>query len=116
MASPSVGPATERDRAVATIMLAFANDPLLRWLYPDPHQYVTAAPGMLEHFAGGAFEHGTSHEAAGYRGVALWLPPGVHSDEEALGGFVASTVAEERHEAVFGLFEQIGPHHPTEPH
>ncbi|MDA0302259.1 MAG: N-acetyltransferase [Chloroflexi bacterium] len=115
MERPGVGQAVEQDRAFATLMLAFSNDPLLRWMFPDPQQYQTHFPELMRHFAGNAFEAGTAHEAAGYRAVALWLPPGVHSDEQALGEFAAHVIDEARQPALFGLMGQIGAIHPQEP-
>ena len=56
-----VGPAADQERALATLTMAFSTDPVLRWVYPDPHQYVTHFPGLMRHFAGRAFEHQTSH-------------------------------------------------------
>lgn len=95
--------------------MAFASDPLLRWLYPDPHQYTSYFPGMMQHFAGRAFDSGTAHHVDGYGAVALWLPPGVHADEEALGAFAASSIEESHQPAVFGFMEQVGAAHPEEP-
>lgn len=116
MERPVIGEATEQERASGTLMLAFANDPLLRWMFPDPQQYRTHFPELMRHFAGGAFGAGTAHEASGYRAVALWLPPGVHSDEEALGEFAGRAIDEARQPELFGLLEQVGAIHPTEPH
>ena len=44
--------AADRDRAVATLTLAFASDPVARWTWPDPHQYATYWPRFVEAFAG----------------------------------------------------------------
>jgi hypothetical protein len=31
---------TEVDHAIATLVLAFSTDPVARWMYDDPHQYL----------------------------------------------------------------------------
>jgi hypothetical protein len=31
----------ERGRAVATLVLAFSADPFVRWIYPDPDDFLT---------------------------------------------------------------------------
>jgi ribosomal protein S18 acetylase RimI-like enzyme len=52
----------------------------------------------------------------GFAGAALWLPPGIHPDEDALSYVLKSTVAKHRQENAFALFEQMGQYHPKEPH
>jgi hypothetical protein len=39
----------DRDRAVSTLALAFAADPLIRWFWPDPHPrgVIAEEPGAL---------------------------------------------------------------------
>lgn len=53
---------------------------------------------------------------SGFAGAALWLPPGVTPDEQALATIVRASVPAARHAEVFGVFEQMGRHHPHEPH
>jgi ribosomal protein S18 acetylase RimI-like enzyme len=106
----------EVDRAVATICLAFSSDPAVRWTYPDPHTYIINFPRIVRAFGGKAFEQGTGHQVGGFRGVALWLPPGVHPDQEALGAIMQETLAADRLEEVSGVFDRMGAYHPAEPH
>src|SRR5688500_14937331 len=107
---PSVRTAAAADfgRAVATITVAFANDPVLRCVFPDPSQYLKYFPPVVQAFAGRAFEHESAHEVDDFRGVGLWLPPGVHPDEEKLGALTEEAIAKDRQEAVFGVLEQMG--------
>jgi ribosomal protein S18 acetylase RimI-like enzyme len=107
---------SQRDQIVALIVLAFSADPIVRWVYPDPHQFLSSFPVLVRAFGGKAFEHGTAYFVEGFTGAALWLPPEVHPDEEALGSVLMRTVPEERHEDMFGVLEQMGSYHPTEPH
>ncbi len=51
-----------------------------------------------------------------YAGTALWLRPGVHSDDEGLGAVLESTVARSRKPETTAVFEQMATNHPTEPH
>lgn len=78
--------------AIATVVLAFSTDPVARWCWPDPHQYVANMPGFIRAFAGGAFEHNGAYCSDDHAGAALWLPPNVHSDEEALGEIMQRTL------------------------
>jgi ribosomal protein S18 acetylase RimI-like enzyme len=65
---------------------------------------------------GRAFEQGTAYCLHGYTGAALWLPPGVQPDEEAVIALFQRTMAEAAQEHIFVVFEQMGSYHPAEPH
>lgn len=106
----------EMDQCVAVIVLAFANDPAARWMYPDAHQYLKNFPLFVRAFGGQAFEHGSAHYIDEFGAAALWLPPGAHPDEEALVALVEDSVPAKDRETVFGVFEKMGAFHPSEPH
>ncbi len=102
--------------AIDTITLAFSTDPVARWCWPDPHQYLTSMPSFVRAFAGRAFKHDSAYCNQAYTGVALWLPPNVGSDEQALGDVVQRTVSESILDNFFAVFEQMGKYHPKVPH
>ena len=106
----------EAEQAVAAIVLAFSTDPAARWTYADPAQYLDHFPAVVRAFGGGAFAHGTACHVDGFAGAALWLPPGVGPDEGALLAVMQRSVPAERHAEVSAVFEQMGGHHPDEPH
>lgn len=112
----AVASTTEAERAIATLTTAFASDPITRWAFKDPLTYITYFPRFVVAMAGAAFSNGTAHAAERFSGVALWLPPGVHSDEETMGALAVEAVPPGEQEEVFGFMEQMGPFHPTEPH
>jgi hypothetical protein len=116
--APSIKTAksSDQDQVVATIVLAFSSDPAVRWAYPDPHQFLSSFPDFVRAFGGRAFEHGTAHYVSNFTGAALWLPPGVLPDEDALGSLLLRTVSERRREEVLAVLDQMGSYHPTEPH
>ena len=114
--SVSTTRSSDAEHAISTVTLAFMSDPIVRWVIPDPQVYLSTFPAMARAFGGKAFEHGTAHHVNGYRGVALWLPPGVTFDEETLGSLVQQSVPGKKLEAVFGVLEQMGSFHPSEPH
>lgn len=118
MGAPTVKILTldDENSAVATIVLAFAADPMTRWTWPKPHQYLAAMPRMARAFGGRAFAHGSALATDDYTGVALWLPPGVEPDEEGLSAVMQSTVAPAQLKDGAGLFEQMAAYHPHEPH
>ena len=108
--------AKERDACISTLALAFSSDPAARWAWPDAHTYFTNFGAFARAFGGAAFEKGSAHYVDGHRGAALWLPPGSHPDEEALGALIESTTSGELRADVFAIFEQMAAYHPREPH
>jgi GNAT superfamily N-acetyltransferase len=106
----------DESAAVATIVLAFAADPVARWTWPGSQQYLAAMPRLVRAFGGKAFTHGGAHCVGAYAGAALWLPPGVEPDEEALGEVLQDTVEPSQFEAVVATFSEMAKYHPHEPH
>jgi ribosomal protein S18 acetylase RimI-like enzyme len=104
------------DQAIATVVLAFSADPVARWFYPDPHQYLLHLPNFVRAFAGKAIEHNSAYHVDGYQGAALWLPPDVHPDEDALVVLVQRTIPEENQQEIVAFIEQMDSYHPVEPH
>jgi ribosomal protein S18 acetylase RimI-like enzyme len=118
MTPPMVRALTADDeaRAVDTVVLAFAADPVVRWTWSEAHPYLTAMPRFLRAFGGRAFATGGALGTSDYAGVALWLPPGVEPDQDALSDIMLRTVAPSRRDDVFAVIERMATHHPHEPH
>jgi ribosomal protein S18 acetylase RimI-like enzyme len=108
--------APQAQLAIAPLVLAFATDPAVRWMYPDAHQYRTFFPQFVRAFAGKAFALGTAQTVGHFLGTALWLPPGVLPEDEVVGPLLQETVTTDRQEDLFALLDQMGAHHPTVPH
>jgi GNAT superfamily N-acetyltransferase len=109
-------PPCDENAAISTIVAAFRGDPVAQWFYPDPQQYDEIMPRFVRIFAGAAFAHDSAYCTADYSAAALWLPPGVHPDEEALVAIIEETIPEPRQAGVCELLEQMEHHHPDEPH
>ncbi|HET9531954.1 MAG TPA: GNAT family N-acetyltransferase [Blastocatellia bacterium] len=107
---------SEQENAIGVVVLAFSADPVARWYYPDPHDYLTYFPRIVRAFGGKAFQHGTGYYADGFSGAALWIPPDVPLPEEELAALLARSVPESRQAEAFSIFEQMGSYHPAEPH
>ena len=107
---------SDRNRAVATLTLAFAGDPVGRWAYPAAQQYLTYWPRFIEAFGGRAFSHGTAHALEGCLAVALWLPSGVGPDELAISAVMDESLTGPIRHEVDDLFEQMGRFHPSAAH
>ena len=118
MGAPTVKTTTPADEvpAIDTMVLAFAADPVARWCWPDSHQYLTSMPSFTRAFGGGAFVHNGAHCTDDYAGTALWLPPNVHPEDEALVQVLERTVSESIRGDLFAVFEQMAKYHPSEPH
>jgi ribosomal protein S18 acetylase RimI-like enzyme len=109
---------TASDEASIIDVLVRANwaDPAARWVWPDSQQFLTHFPSFVRAFGGKAFAHGSAYYVDGYTGAALWLPPDVHPDENALIALLQRTVSEQIQKDFFPVFEQMGRYHPSEPH
>ena len=106
----------DRDKAIGTLVNAFVSDPFIRWMFPEGRQYLDYFPQVLKYFAGGAFDNESAYRSDDYAAAALWLPPGVEPDEEALGAVMEEGVDSQLQEEVFAVLEQVGASHPDETH
>lgn len=118
LTTPSILPAASRDkdRSLATLVTAFASDPFIRWLFPDAHGYLTHFQQFLNVLAGSAFEHNAAYRTGDFGAAALWLPPGVSPDAEALGAFISECMDANLHADVFNILEQVNAAHPQAAH
>jgi GNAT superfamily N-acetyltransferase len=106
----------DQKRAFATIALAFATDPMMRWSFPDPAKYMEIVPSFLRAFGGNAIAQGTADVAGDFAAVALWLAPGIEPDGEAMGKLIEQHMPPENMEDGSGVVEQMNKFHPHEPH
>lgn len=104
------------EAAFAVIVLAFGSDPAARWPWPRPADYLVNMPLLARAFGGKSFALGTADGIDGLAGVALWLPPGVTSDEEAMGALIERTAPASMQQDAAGVGEQMAGFHPREPH
>ena len=106
----------EVDHAIATLVLAFVTDPVARWMYDDPHQYLLHIPRLFRALGTSSFEAGAAQRTDDGFGVALWLPPGVHGDDAPLEAVIAGSIIGEKQAEVAAVFERTEHYRPTEPH
>ena len=106
---------TDADAASATdaIVLGFCADPILRWMFPEPRDYLSTFPELMRLFGGRAFEHGSAYHIEGFAGAALWLPPGIHPDEDGLVALFEERFSGAFLEEIFSLFEQMDGFQPA---
>jgi GNAT superfamily N-acetyltransferase len=106
----------EVDHAIATLVLAFVTDPVARWMYDDPHQYLLHIPRLFRALGTSSFEAGAAQRTNDGLGVALWLPPGVHGDDGPLEAVIAESMVAGKQAEVAAVFERTEHYRPTEPH
>ncbi|MFL5778307.1 MAG: GNAT family N-acetyltransferase [Chloroflexota bacterium] len=108
--------AAERSAATNIQLLAFASDPVMRWLWPDPDAYIRHFPELVRTFGGRAFENDAAHVSEDFRGGALWLPPGVGPDDDGLEALARDRVGEPIRSALRSIFEEMSESVPAAPH
>ena len=115
---PKIKAATwsDQNRVAAAMTLAFASDPVARWIFSDSHQYISAFMPFVSLFGGKAFDHDSAFVIGEFSGVALWLPPGTEPDDEPMMELFEQNIPEPKLGAIFSLFEQMASFHPHEPH
>ena len=106
----------ERDCAIGTLVSAFEDDPVERWLYPDEADYRRHFPAFIAAFGGDAFRDQTVWRLGDFAAVAFWFGPGREPDGDAVVRVLVETTAEDRHADSFGTLEQMAGGHPSEPH
>jgi GNAT superfamily N-acetyltransferase len=102
-------------RAIDTIALAFAADPMSRWVWPEAHQYLSVIQRVIRAFGGAAFRHDGAFCSGDFTGVALWLAPGVSSDEKQLAQLMDTSGSRAAREGMTAIFEQMAKYHPKGP-
>jgi ribosomal protein S18 acetylase RimI-like enzyme len=107
---------SEIDHAIAKLVLAFSTDPVARWIYDEPDQYLTHMPELFRALGTSSFEAGAAHRSSDGLGVALWLPPGIAGDAGPLESVIAESIARDKQAEVGSLFEKTEEYRPTEPH
>ena len=105
-----------RDRAIHTLVSAFEDDPVERWLYPAAEAYAHHFPAFVAAFGGDAFRDGTVWRLGDFAAVAFWFRPGREPDGDAVVRVLVETVAEDRHADAFATLEQMAAAHPDDPH
>lgn len=106
---------TDEQRVVDTLVLAFSADPVIRWFFPTPHDYMRHFPEFVRRYGGKAFGEETAFYVEDFSAAAVWLPPGVEPDEEAMVELFQTALSEERQAQAMAVLEQLDGYHPDEP-
>ena len=103
-------------KIVNSLVLAFSADPVVRWMYPSPQQYLSSFPNFISAFGKRALDSGTVYYPENYSGAAFWFPPGVEPDSDLVMDTLRQTISKEHQTKVFSLLEEMSKFHPGEPH
>src|SRR4029453_11194800 len=91
-----VAEASEGEAVLDTLMLAFSTDPCLRYLLATPNAFFRGFRPFATGMGGAALAEGTAWLAGGGTAAALWLPPGVSPDRDAMLAVVGELAREEK--------------------
>lgn len=109
--------ASDRARVGALMTLAFARDPLLRWIYGESDRYLRYFDGFLDAYCGDAFATGGGACYADVgSGAVLWVSPLQLRNDDHLMTYLQGTASESRRDEVVRLFDLFGECHPHAPH
>jgi GNAT superfamily N-acetyltransferase len=106
----------EREALLATLTLAFTADPPTRFIWKSPAAYLSAFPRLATAMGGRAFDQGTAFVSEDFAAAALWLPPGIEIDGEALDTLIKETVPAATRAEMDKITPAFGSFHPHEPH
>jgi GNAT superfamily N-acetyltransferase len=107
---------SEQARVIATLVSAFIADPVERWLFPEPVQYLTHFARFVAAFGVGGFASETVFKLEEFAAVAIWLPPGAEPDGDAIVAALSESVSNEKQADTFSVLEQMDAAHPRDPH
>jgi GNAT superfamily N-acetyltransferase len=106
----------DRKRAIETVVMAFAVDPVIRWFYSEPWRYLAHYGSFVETFGGQAFGEGSAWTLGECDATAIWLSPASRLDDDAIVGHLESTVVPEKFGDLLDVLGQMDARHPPDPH
>ena len=115
MDSPTIIRAAEtnKEQVKGVLKLGFANDALLRWVFPDAKAFLESFDHWMEEYSKISFKHDICFAEASFAGASIWHPPGVAFDESLLEPTFGN-IPEANLGAVAHFFEQFETYHPED--
>ena len=102
--------------ALDILVAAFEDDQAVRTIYPERDDYRRHFPGFAAAFGGRAIAAGTVDCDQEGLAAALWYPPGLEPDGEAIIAHLAGSVPPDRFALLAAGFDLQAALHPHEPH
>ena len=106
----------DRDVVLDALTLAFVGDPCMRYTLSTAHAFLAGFRAFATAMGGEALEQGSAWVAGEGAAAALWLPPGVSSNSEAMLAVIAPTLADEKWPVIGEVAETMRQYHPQAPH
>jgi ribosomal protein S18 acetylase RimI-like enzyme len=103
-------------KVIATLVSAFIADPVERWLFAEPLQYLTQFARFVAAFGSGGFESETVFSLGDFAAVAIWIPPGAEPDADAIAAVLSESVPTAQQADTFSVLEQMDAAHPKDLH
>ena len=117
MTSVRTATPTDLGRVCRTARVAFADDPLMRWMYPGDEEYRTQSPGAWHFLARRSIALGCTYTTDDGVAIGMYFPPGrpeVEVTEAPIPGVEPPSTELLAKFAVLG--EVMHAHTPEEPH
>lgn len=107
---------SDEARVIATLVSAFIADPVERWLFAEPLQYLTQFARFVAAFGSGGFDSETVFSLGDFAAVAMWIPPGGEPDADAIASVLSESVPAAQQADTFSVLEQMDAAHPKDMH
>ena len=104
------------DAAVAALVLANVEDPVMRFIFDTPLRTMTYSPQLFRALMTQSFDSGCAQWTNDGLAIACWQPPGVRLDDGPIADIVIKGCAQEKLETLFGLVEEVERYRPNSPH
>jgi len=101
------------ERVKGVLKLGFTSDALVRWVFPDPANYLKSFDVWMQEFSKIAYENDVVYSEKNFAGASIWHPPGAEFDEAVLEP-TFDAIPEERLETVAKFFEEFEKYHPDD--
>lgn len=105
---------SDKHNVLATLSLAFVDDPGIRWFFPSPPAFQHYFPKFVLAYGGMAFEHGTAHHIGNWAGASLWLPPEVQPDDDAIAAVLTDAMPDSELATLLEFEERLERYYPEE--
>ena len=106
----------QTDQVLSTTLLAFCEDPFVRWAINDSHQYLTRYSELFKASIKTAISNRTAYVTAGFSAVAVWFPPAIYADDQDIVTAIQDLGPCPLKDLMEESFEQFLTYHPQEPH
>lgn len=104
----------ENDKFLNCLVTAFVADPTIRYMWPEPTQFLEHFKTFANLYCGNAVINQTAWTKSNFAGVAAWLGPNKEQNEDALIDIIVNTCPGDRVDEILGLLDKLSSYYPTE--